>query len=264
MYEIIFEVNTPAGKLFDVILLWCIVLSVVTVMLESVADIQRSFGPILRAIEWAFTVLFTVEYVLRVACVPRARSYIFSFYGIIDLLAVVPTYVSIILTGSQYLLVIRAVRLLRIFRVLKLARFLGEATVLSRALHASRHKITVFLGAVFTIVVIVGALLFLIEGEQNGFTSIPKSMYWAIVTLTTVGYGDITPQTTAGQALSAMLMIIGYGVLAVPTGIVTVELTRTANSSGQRACVDCSRTGHDDDACFCKYCGTALSLDTAA
>lgn len=259
LHEIIFEAETPAGKLFDVLLLWAILLSVVAVMLESVTSFREAHGVLLNRIEWVFTVIFTLEYVLRVYSVRKSRHYTLSFYGIIDLIAVVPTYLSLFFTGSQYLLVFRVVRLLRVFRVLKLVRYVGEATVLSSALQASRHKIAVFLGGVLALNVIVGTLMYLIEGEQHGFTSIPRSMYWAIVTLTTVGYGDIAPQTILGQTLAAILMILGYGIIAVPTGIVSVELSKAQlDSPDTHSCSDCGGGPHAIDAKFCKFCGAKL------
>ena len=259
LHEVIFEAETPAGKAFDVALLLCIVASVVTVLLESVASIRAQHGPILRALEWGFTLLFTVEYVLRLACVRRPLRYALSFFGLVDLLAIVPTYLSFFVAGAQSLIVIRALRLLRIFRVLKLGHFVGEARMLRAALHASLRKITVFLGTVLTIVLIVGALMYLVEGETSGFTSIPQSMYWAIVTLTTVGYGDIAPQTILGKLLASVVMILGYGIIAVPTGIVTVELAHARRAPiTTEACPDCGAGGHDSDAVFCKFCGGRL------
>jgi len=257
---IIFEADTPAGKAFDVALLVCIVLSVMAVLLESVASIRSSHGVALRNVEWAFTVLFTVEFVLRVICVGRPTSYIFSFFGIVDLLAVVPTYLSLFLAGPRYsLIVIRALRLLRIFRVLKLVQFLGEANHLMAALKASSRKIIVFLGAVLTVVIIIGSLMYLIEGEAGGFTSIPAGIYWAIVTMTTVGYGDIAPISVPGKLLASLLMITGYGIIAVPTGIVTAELTNLRKTSvSTRTCPECAREGHDSDSHFCKFCGSRL------
>ena len=259
LHEIIFEAETPAGKAFDVALLVCIVASVATVMLESVSSIRAQYGTILRALEWGFTILFTVEYVLRLICVGRPLRYATSFFGVVDLLAIAPTYLSIFFAGAQSLIVIRALRLLRIFRVLKLAHFVGEASMLREALRASMRKITVFLGTVLTVVVIVGALMYLVEGEASGFTSIPQGMYWAIVTLTTVGYGDVAPQTFVGKLLASVVMILGYGIIAVPTGIVTVELAQARRAPiSTEACPDCGVGGHDSDAEFCKYCGAHL------
>lgn len=209
--------------------------------------------------EWFFTLLFTIEYVLRLLSVGKPLAYTTSFFGVVDLAAIIPTYLSLLLPGAQYLLVLRLLRVLRVFRVLKLAHYLSEADVLLAALRASRTKITVFLFTILTLVVILGSLIYLIEGEEHGFTSIPRSIYWTIVTLTTVGYGDIAPQTGPGQVLAAIIMIIGYGIIAVPTGIVTAELTRTERQhvSGQ-ACPQCSAEGHDPDAQYCKYCGAEL------
>lgn len=259
LHEIIFEADTPAGKLFDILLLLAILLSVVAVMLETVEAIGVDYGPQLRTLEWIFTILFTIEYVVRIICVKRPWKYVTSFYGIIDLLAVIPTYLSLVVAGTHSLIVIRAVRLLRVFRILKLARYLGEAAVLMRALRASKPKIIVFLGGVFTLVIIIGTVMYLVEGSDSGFTSIPKSTYWAIVTLTTVGYGDITPQTPLGQFLSAFVMVMGYGIIAVPTGIVSVELSKVQRESiDTHACTECGRIGHDADARFCKFCGGAL------
>jgi voltage-gated potassium channel len=237
LHEIIFEADTPAGKAFDVVLIVTIMLSVLVVMLDSVKHIEAAYGGLLRAIEWGFTFLFTVEYVLRLLCVTRPLRYATSFFGLVDLLAILPTYLSLVLPGTHYLLVIRTLRVLRVFRVLKLVQYLQEAQRLRRALYASRRKITVFLLTVLTLVIIIGALMYVIEGEENGFTSIPRSIYWTIVTLTTVGYGDIAPQTFLGQTLAVMAMILGYGIIAVPTGIVTVELSRTgAHEVSTQAC----------------------------
>ncbi|OVE80167.1 ion transporter [bacterium J17] len=259
LHDIIFEADSPEGKLFDVLLLIAIVLSVVAVMLDSVEPIYLRYGTLLRGAEWFFTILFSIEYVLRIISVQRPFKYIFSFFGIIDFLSIIPTYLSIFFFGTQYFVVVRSVRLLRIFRVLKLARYLGEAEVLMRALRASRHKIVVFLSAVFAITVIAGSAMYVVEGAESGFTSIPKGMYWAVVTLTTVGYGDIAPQSTFGQTISALLMIAGYGIIAVPTGIVSVELSR-AGSDGAvaKACLNCGLGAHDHDANFCKLCGVSL------
>src|SRR5687767_6856998 len=226
LHEIIFEADTRAGRLFDLTLIWLILLSVATVILESVRSVRAQYGDLLYTLEWVFTLLFTVEYVLRLTSVRHPLRYATSFFGVVDLLAIIPTYLSIFLPGSQYLLVIRIMRLLRVFRLLKLSEYVTEADTLSRALHASRRKISVFLSVVVLLVVVIGALMYVIEGEAHGFTSIPVSIYWAIVTLTTVGYGDLSPQTSLGQMLASIVMVIGYGIIAVPTGIVSVELAR--------------------------------------
>ena len=259
IHEIIFEAETPAGKAFDIALLILIVISIAAVFLESVAEIRNRYGPLLRTVEWVVTILFTIEYILRLYCVRKPWRYALSFYGIVDLLAVLPSYLSFFIAGSQSLLVFRALRLLRVFRVLKLAHFVGEARLLRAALHASSRKIIVFLGAVLIIVVIVGALMYLIEGAQNGFTSIPQSVYWTIVTMTTVGYGDIAPQTVLGKLLASAVMILGYGLIAVPTGIVTVEIASSYKTSTRtHACQECGAEGHASDAAYCKYCGAEL------
>ncbi len=258
-YAIVFESDTPLGKAFDVVLIGAILLSVVAVMLESVEPMRARHFEALRALEWGLTLLFTVEYGLRLVIARSSWRYATSFFGVVDFLAVVPTYVSVLAPGAQYLLVVRLLRVLRVFRVLKLTNYLDEADVLRTAMQASRRKITVFLFAVLTLVVILGSLMYVIEGAANGFTSIPRSIYWAIVTLTTVGYGDISPQTTLGQALAALVMIIGYGIIAVPTGIVTAELTRAgAPRPRRRVCPTCTLASHDANARFCKHCGTRL------
>jgi voltage-gated potassium channel len=257
---IIFEADTREGKAFDVALLIAIVLSVLVVMLESVVEIRDGFGPELRAVEWVFTLLFTVEYVLRLVSVPHPWHYARSFFGIVDLLAVAPTYLSLVVPGAQSLLVIRALRLLRIFRVFKLGRFLGEADVLTTALRNSRYKVTIFLGSVLCLVTILGSAMYLIEGEESGFTSIPVSVYWAIVTMTTVGYGDIAPQTVVGRALAAAVMILGYAIIAVPTGIFTAEIVQRIQDRHRttRVCMHCMSEGHALDARYCRDCGEAL------
>jgi voltage-gated potassium channel len=261
LFTIIFGVDTPAGKQFDVALLIAILLSIAAVMLESVDGIRTQYGGLLRAAEWGFTILFTVEYALRIIAVPRPLHYVTSFFGVIDLLAVLPTYLSLLISGTHSLIVIRAFRLLRIFRVFKLARFLGEASVLAGALRASLPKITVFLGAVISTVVVTGTLMYLVEGPERGFDSIPRGTYWAIVTLTTVGYGDLAPATFWGQFIAACVMIMGYGIIAVPTGIVTVELVQAARREAAAAtCPSCRRSDHDADARFCKVCGGLLRL----
>jgi voltage-gated potassium channel len=259
LHEIIFEADTPAGKLFDVLLILSIVFSVILVMLDSVSSIRQSYGDLIYLGEWVFTILFTIEYILRLYSVGRPLSYATSFFGVVDLLAILPTYLSIIFPGSQYFLVIRILRVLRIFRVLKLVQYVGETRLLMQAMRASRRKITVFLFVVLTLVVIFGSLMYIIEDSQGGFTSIPQSIYWAVVTMTTVGYGDIAPQTGLGQTLAALIMIIGYGIIAVPTGIVTVELAQAYKKTiSTQACPQCSAEGHDPDAEYCKYCGSNL------
>lgn len=259
LYEIIFGAETPAGKMFDVWLLWAILLSVLVVLLESVGVLRESYGLYFRAVEWGFTGIFTVEFVLRLYSVKKPSRYLFSFFGVVDFLSVIPTYLALVFTGAQSLLVIRALRLLRVFRVLKLGRYINELNVLLRALRASRDKILVFLMVVITITVIMGTLMYLVEGEANGFTSIPKSVYWAIVTMTTVGYGDISPQTVMGQILASVVMIMGYAIIVVPTGIFSVELSRAARSFGRgRTCQQCQADDHEQDALFCRYCGGKL------
>ena len=258
-HTIIFGSDTPAGKAFDVLLILAILLSIAVVMLESVQGIRTRNGAALRAAEWAFTILFTVEYVLRLACVRRPLHYARSFFGVVDLLAVLPTYASVLVPGAQAMLVIRTVRILRVFRILKLASYVRESELLVRALYASRRKIEVFLFAVFTLVVIFGALMYLVEGPEHGFTSIPRGVYWAIVTLTTVGYGDISPQTGMGQAIAAVIMVCGYGIIAVPTGIVTAELVRKGPMAiSGRACRACGEAGNPDDSVFCRLCGEGI------
>lgn len=259
LYVIIYEADTPLGKAFDIGLILSILLSVFAVMLDSVGSIRRVYGGFLYGVEWFFTLVFTVEYIARLICVRHPVLYARSFFGVIDLIAILPTYVSMLVPGAQYLLVIRVLRVLRVFRVLKFVRHIREATALMMAIRESSRKITVFLITILTLVVILGSLEYLIEGEENGFTSIPRSVYWAIVTLTTVGYGDISPQTTLGQALAAVIMILGYSIIAVPTGIVSVEVTRAViKDSKERVCPGCGSKGHDSDASYCKHCGEKL------
>ena len=258
LHEIIFEADTTAGRAFDIALLVAILVSVFAVMLESVPDIQREHGAALRTLEWTLTIAFTIEYVLRLVAVDRPWRYACSFLGLIDFLAVGPTYLALILPDARSMMVIRAVRLLRVFRIFKLAHFLGEAQQLIRALRSSRRKITVFLGGIVTIVVIVGTLMYVVEGEEHGYTSIPTSMYWAVVTMTTVGYGDIAPRTALGRLLAAVLMILGYAILAVPTGIMSVELAKASRPVSRQACPACGAEGHDADAIYCKYCGARV------
>ncbi|MCF6352615.1 MAG: ion transporter [Cyclobacteriaceae bacterium] len=258
LYIIIFEADTFWGKTFDVVLLIAIMLSVVTVSLESVKSLSDSYQTYFDVLEWGFTILFTIEYILRLWITPRKRKYIFSFFGIIDLLSTLPTYIGLVLTGAHSLIVLRSFRLLRVFRIFKLARFVGEASQLRQALKASQPKIIVFITTVSIIVVIMGTVMYIVEGGVNGFTSIPRSIYWAIVTLTTVGYGDIAPVTVLGQAIAALIMILGYAIIAVPTGIVTAEIGKSmyqSNVSNSKKCRSCEHLEMDMRANFCKNCG---------
>ncbi len=264
IYEIIFEVDTREGKLFDIILLVFILASVVVVALETVQDIDRKFHTLFKVLEWIFTVFFTIEYILRIYSVRKPIKYITSFYGVVDLLSVVPTYASVIFTGTHSLLVIRALRLLRVFRIFKLGNFLFESQIILKAMKESRDKITVFLLFILIAVTIFGSVMYLVEGGSSGFDSIPRGIYWAIVTLTTVGYGDISPATPLGQFIAAMIMILGYSVIAVPTGIVGSELSKAMKKRKGKFdlavhhCPSCMKSGHDTDAEYCKYCGDEL------
>lgn len=259
LFEVIFEADTPAGKWFDIVLIICIVLSVTVVMLDSVGSVSAEYGESLKAAEWFFTIVFTIEYILRLLCVGTPIRYAVSFFGIVDLLAILPTYVGLLIPAGQPLSVIKVLRVLRIFRVLKMGHHTKQAALLKQALYASRRKILVFLFVVLTLVVIIGSLMYVIEGGENGFTSIPRSVYWAVVTLTTVGYGDISPETPLGQFLAALVMILGYSIIAVPTGIMTVEFSRAhTEKPSSQACPNCSAEGHDRDAVHCKFCGSKL------
>ena len=258
IHEIVFESETPAGRAFDVTVISLILLSVTIVMLESVRGVRDVFGPELLLIEWTLTILFTFEYLLRLIAVRRPFRYIFSFYGLVDLLAILPTYLSLFIPGTQYFLAVRILRLMRIFRILKLSEYTSEARIITSALSASRKKIFVFLVAILTIVTVVGSMMYVVEGEENGFVDIPTSIYWAIVTMTTVGYGDLSPKTGLGKFLASIVMILGYGILAVPTGIVTAELTRAGRPQSTHVCPECHAEPHDIDALHCKYCGTKL------
>lgn len=260
VHEIIFEADTRAGKVFDVALFTAIFLSVILVLLDSMTELHLQYGFELYLAEWIITTLFTVEYILRLISIGKPLIYARSFFGIVDLLAILPTFFSLLFPGLQSLAVVRVLRVLRVFRVLKLVQYTSEARILLIALKASKRKIIVFLMSVVTIVIIFGSIMYLVEGEENGFSSIPHSIYWAIVTLTTVGYGDITPQTDFGRMLSAVVMILGYAIIAVPTGIVTVELAQTFGKKiTTQSCPQCSREGHESDAVFCKYCGSKLN-----
>lgn len=260
IHRIIFGVGTPAGRAFDIVLLILIIASITILMLESVQGINSKWAGLFFQLDWIITGLFTIEYVLRIWTSDEKKGYVFSFYGLIDLFSILPTYLSIFIMGSQTLAVIRVLRLLRVFRVLKLVQFMGEASKLSAALKTSSRKIFVFLFFVIIVSVFIGTLMFIIEGRDNGFTSIPRSIYWAIVTLTTVGYGDIAPQTTLGQLLAMVLMILGYGVIAVPTGLVTAGiLQEQKKSSNKLKCLQCGSRDHKQNANFCDQCGTQLA-----
>ena len=263
LHEIIYEADTPAGKLFDVVLLIFILASIVLVMLESVNSIDAKYHDWLNMTEWVVTILFTLEYIARIVSVKKPLKYITSFYGVIDLLSTIPKYLSLIFVGTHALVALRALRLLRVFRILKLARYLGASNNLVTAIKASRVKISVFLFAVVIISIILGTIMYLIEGEENGFTNIPKSVYWCIVTLTTVGYGDIAPQTALGQFIASIVMVLGYGIIAVPTGIVTSELAKTHDKkveTNTQSCPNCSAENHKDNAEYCYNCGHNLHI----
>jgi len=259
LHDIIYEADTPAGKLFDIILLFVILFSIFLVMLESVESIDAQYGYILDISEWIITILFSIEYLARIITVKNPRKYIFSFYGIIDLLSTIPKYLSLFILGAHSLVVIRALRLLRVFRILKLTRFIGESANFGKALRQSRAKIAVFITFVIVLCIILGSVMYLIENDkESGFTSIPRSVYWAIVTLTTVGYGDIAPITALGQFIASLIMILGYGIIAIPTGIISSEMTRADKKlipNNTQNCVNCSEAYHQDKAEFCHKCG---------
>ena len=278
LHEIIYEADTPAGKLFDIVLLIAILASIVLVMLESVKSIDAKYHNFLNISEWIITILFSIEYILRIISVRRPIKYITSFYGVIDLLSTIPKYLSLIFAGTHALVALRALRLLRIFRILKLARYLGASNQLASAIKASRAKISVFLFAVMIAAVIFGTIMYLVEGEESGFTNIPKSVYWCIVTLTTVGFGDIAPVTPLGQFIATIIMILGYGIIAVPTGIVSAEYTKKANDNDKskqgvipphpnevqlnsQCCANCLNEKHVDGAEYCFKCGCKLHHD---
>lgn len=266
IHEIIYEADTPMGKLFDIVLLILILLSVIIVMLESVKSIDEQFHDLFLIIEWVITIFFTFEYIARIITVKKPQNYIFSFYGIIDFLSTIPLYLSFILVGSNFLLTVRAMRLLRVFRILKITRYVGEGNKLKKALIESRAKISIFIFAVLIVAIVAGTLMYLIEGEESGFTNIPVSVYWCIVTLTTVGFGDITPLTPAGQFLASLIMILGYGVIAVPTGIVSAQYVRKNADDyvhvNTLSCHNCGESKHRDDSKYCHKCGQNMFPDT--
>jgi len=257
IFSIVFGSDTREGRLFDLILLVTILLSIGSVFLESISSLRIKYLPYILVAEWIFTILFTIEYILRIYSSERPMRYILSFYGLIDLIAILPTYISLLFGGAHYLVVVRAFCLLRVFRILKMSRYLYEGNILRRALQSSMYKITVFITSVVALVTIVGTLMYIIEGDKSGFTSIPVSIYWAIVTITTVGYGDISPQTPLGQFLASILMVIGYGIIAVPTGIVSVEMAR-ATDEARKKCPFCKASVYPESASYCSNCGKRL------
>lgn len=259
LHEIIYESDTKAGKFFDVTLLFLILSSIIVVILDSSQPLRESYGRLFEKMEWGFTILFTIEYILRLVCIKKPWRYVFSFLGLIDLLAIIPGYLSLLVPGTRSLLVLRALRLMRIFRIFKLSHFLSEMHFLRVALKGSMRKISVFMLVVLTLVVIMGSVMYLVEGGRNGFNSIPESIYWAIVTITTVGYGDISPVTAPGKFFASVIMLMGYGIIAVPTGIITTEMALAMKKKeNQQACPGCGREGHDSNAQFCKFCGEKL------
>lgn len=261
---IIFGTKTPAGKFFDLALIWAIVISVVLILLATIDAISEEYRRGLYMAEWVFTIIFTIEYALRIYSARDRKQYIFSFYGVVDLLSILPLYISLIFPQASYLLVIRLLRVLRIFRVLKLLRYMKDANLLLRSLWQSRRKIMVFFGTVLIMCVIIGSVMYAVEGPENGFTSIPKSIYWTIVTITTVGYGDITPQTNFGQGLAAATMLLGYSIIAVPTGIITSQMaTELRRDTMLLNCLACGRGNHETEARFCLKCGAELPSDLA-
>lgn len=265
VYDIIFGFDTKAGRLFDIVLICLIGASVLAVMLDSVLSIHQKYTTLLFTLEWIFTICFTIEYALRIYSSPKPRSYIFSFYGIIDLLSILPTYIAFLFPAAAYLIIIRILRVLRIFRILKMFRYIGEADILFGALLKARRKIFIFMFTVLILVTIFGTMMFIIEGPQNGFSNIPQSMYWAIVTITTVGYGDISPHTALGQAIAALAMICGYAIIAVPTGIIGAEILQefkldgTRKHNNSKRCGECGMDSHANDASFCRICGSKLT-----
>lgn len=263
LHEVIYESNTPAGKAFDVGLLIAIFSSIIVVMLDSVASIHVQYGRLFSHLEWIFSILFTIEYILRLICIRKPMRYVLSPLGIIDLIALIPSYLSIFFVGAQSLLVFRALRLLRVFRIFKLGHFLTEINFLTLALKGSVRKISIFLLTVLTLTVILGSIMYLVEKRENGFSNIPESVYWAIVTITTVGYGDISPVTPTGKFVASVVMLIGYAIIAVPTGILTHDLAIASRQKKElhESCPSCSKEGHDSDAEFCKYCGAPLFRD---
>lgn len=265
IYKVIFETDTTLGQRFDIILIYAILLSVLAVMLTSIEQVNNQFGYWLFRIEWIFTILFSLEYLLRIYSSPKPLKYIFSFYGIVDLISIIPSYLALIIPEASYWLVVRLLRVLRIFRVLKMVRYLSEANLLLRSIYQSRRKVLVFFTVVLILSIIFGSLMFLVEGPERGFTSVPKSIYWTIVTITTVGYGDITPQTVFGQIIATMVMLTGYSIIAIPTGILTAEISSEMRKErNNRLCSNCNRSGHHNDANYCYHCGVQLPSENSS
>ena len=259
LYDIIFGHHTPAGKGFDLILIYTILFSVLIVILDSINALSSNYGFWFRAVEWVLTIFFTLEYLIRIYCSPNRWRYVFSFYGIVDLIAILPSYISLFISDINYLLIIRLLRVLRIFRILKLVKYLSEANILMRSILMARYKIFIFFSFVIVLATIFGSLMFVVEGPEHGFTSIPRSIYWTIVTITTVGYGDITPLTAVGQVIASLVMLTGYSIIAVPTGIFTAEIAQEMQRQRQLLyCQNCERSGHEQDAEFCRFCGAEL------
>jgi voltage-gated potassium channel len=259
IYTIIFGTDTPAGELFDMVLIYAILFSVLIVILDSVSSLSVSYGEYLRVAEWVFTIAFTIEYATRITISPKPWGYVRSFYGIVDLLSILPSYLGLIYANIGFLVIVRLLRVLRVFRVLKLMRYMGEANLLLRSLLMSRRKVFVFFSFVLVLAVIFGSLMFVVEGPENGFTSIPRSVYWTIVTITTVGYGDITPHTILGQVIATMVMLTGYSIIAVPTGIFTAEIAQEMQRQrSEKSCQNCNKSGHEIDADYCRKCGADL------
>lgn len=260
LYDIIFGTETPAGKLFDICLIYAIVLSVAALMMDSVFGLNGSWGSVFTYIEWTFTLLFSIEYLVRIYCSPARFLYMRSFYGVIDLLSILPAYISLLVPGANFFLIVRLLRVLRVFRVLKLMRYISEANFLVRSLLMARRKIFVFFIVVLVFATIFGSIMYVVEGPANGFTSIPKSIYWTIVTITTVGYGDITPQTALGQIVACAAMLTGYSIIVVPTGILTAEMSQEIQRERNLVlCPNCGKSGHEKDANFCSRCGGAVN-----
>jgi len=265
LYIIIFESDTPQGKFFDVALIFLILFSSMVVLMDSVRSIHQSYGVIFYRLEWFFTVAFAIEYVLRILCLDRKLKYVTSFFGVIDLLTILPTIVSLVFPNIQFLMIIRILRLLRLFRIFKMIRYMQESSVLKKALIASRPKITIFIFTMLFVITIVGAMMYIVEGEEYGFSSIPESMYWAVITVTTVGYGDITPHTSIGKFIASFLMIMAYGIIAVPTGIFSYELAKVSSKKIEtRKCVSCLYEGNPIEAAYCSKCGKRLDENDSA